>query len=137
MEEKNIVIQRNINDIQKRDKVLKYFNIILIIVILIITVWILIHKLYLKENTYSIISNNIVNSIETVIIENKGIENEDGDIHYYLIFSNSKIRNKIYVNKGVYENSKINSETIVRVKDIYDKQGNILKEELLFDIIDK
>jgi hypothetical protein len=137
MEEKNIVIQRNINDIQKRDKVLKYFNIILIIIILIITVWILIHKLYLKENTYSIISNNIVNSIETVIIENKGIENEDGDIQYYLIFSNSKIRNKIYVNKGVYEKSKINNETVVRVKDIYDKQGNILKEELLFDIIDK
>ena len=137
MEEKNIVIQRNINDIQKRDKVLKYFNIILIIVIFIITVWILIHKLYLKENTYSIISNNIVNSIETVIIENKGIENEDGDIQYYLIFSNSKIRNKIYVNKGVYEKSKINNETVVRVKDIYDKQGNILKEELLFDIIDK
>jgi hypothetical protein len=137
MEEKNIVIQRNINDIQKRDKVLKYFNIILIIIILIITVWILIHKLYLKENTYSIISNNIVNSIETVRIENKGIENEDGDIQYYLIFSNSKIRNKIYVNKGVYEKSKINNETVVRVKDIYDKQGNILKEELLFDIIDK
>jgi hypothetical protein len=137
MEEKNIVIQRNINDIQKRDKVLKYFNIILIIIILIITVWILIHKLYLKENTYSIISNNIVNSIETVIIENKGIENEDGDIQYYLIFSNSKIRNKIYVNKGVYEKSKINNETVVRVKDIYDKQGNILKEELLFDIINK
>ena len=137
MEEKNIVIQRNINNIQKRDKVLKYFNIILIIVILIITVWILIHKLYLKENTYSIISNNIVNSIETVRIENKGIENEDGDIQYYLIFSNSKIRNKIYVNKGVYEKSKINNETVVRVKDIYDKQGNILKEELLFDIIDK
>jgi hypothetical protein len=109
----------------------------LIIVIFIITVWILIHKLYLKENTYSIISNNIVNSIETVIIENKGIENEDGDIQYYLIFSNSKIRNKIYVNKGVYEKSKINNETVVRVKDIYDKQGNILKEELLFDIIDK
>jgi hypothetical protein len=136
MEEKNIVIQRNINDIRKRDKILKYFNIILIIIILIITVWILIHKLYLKENTYSIISNNIVNSIETVIIENKGIENEDGDIQYYLIISNTKIRNKIYVNKGVYESSKIDNERVVRVKDIYDKQGNILKEELLFDIID-
>ena len=137
MEEKNIVIQRNMNDIQKRDKILKYFNIILIVVIFIITVWILIHKLYLKENTYSIINNNIVNSIEIVKIENKGTENEDGDIQYYLILSNSKIRNKIYVNKGVYESSKINNETVVRVKDIYDKQGNILKEELLFDIIDK
>ena len=87
MEEKNIVIQRNMNDIQKRDKILKYFNIILIVVIFIITVWILIHKLYLKENTYSIINNNIVNSIEIVKIENKGTENEDGDIQYYLIFS--------------------------------------------------
>lgn len=136
MEEKNNKIQKNINNIQKRDKILKYFNIILIVIIIIITVWILIHKLYLKENTYSIINNYIVNSTETVRIENKGIENEDGDIQYYLILSNTKIRNKIYVNKGVYESSKIDNERIVRVKDIYDKQGNILKEELLFDIID-
>jgi len=136
MEERNNTIQKNINNIQKRDKILKYFNIILIIIIIIIVVWILMHKLYLKENTYSIINNYIVNSTETVRIENKGIENEDGNIQYYLIFSNSKIRNKIYVNKGVYKKSKIDNETVVRVKDIYDKQGNILKEELLFDIID-
>ena len=68
--------------------------------------------------------------------ENKDIDKSGNDTKYYIEFSNDKMKNKIYVNKGVYDNCKLGDETKVSVKDIYDKKGNILKEELLFDIID-
>ena len=136
MEERNSVLQKNINDIARKDKRLKNLNILLITIIIVIAVIVLIHKLYLKENTYSIFRNEIVNSVETVVIENKGEEKSDNDTKYYIEFSNDKMKNKIYVNKGVYDNCKLGDETKVNVKDIYDKKGNILKEELLFDIID-
>ena len=136
MEEANLTIEKKINNIQKKDKIMNIFNILLIAVLISIIVFILIHKLYLKENTYSIFRNDIVNSVETVVIENKGEEKSDNDTKYYIEFSNDKMKNKIYVNKGVYDNCKLGDETKVSVKDIYDKKGNILKEELLFDIID-
>ena len=136
MEERNSVLQKNINDIARKDKILKTLNILLITIIIVIAVLILIHKLYLKENTYSIFRNEIVSSIEIVTIENKDTEKSGNDTKYYIEFSNDKMKNKIYVNKGVYDNCKLGDETKVSVKDIYDKKGNILKEELLFDIID-
>lgn len=137
MEEKNIALQRDINDIQKKDKVLKHFNLFLVFVIIVIAIMILIHKLYLKENMYSLITNNVINSVETVEIEQKGSDKStSGEEQFYIVFSNSKIKNKIYVNKGAYDNCSVGDKTTVNVKDVYDKKGNILKEELLFDIID-
>lgn len=134
MEEMNISIDKEIKYIQKKDNFMKIFNIVITVVLLAIVVIILIHKVYLKENTYSILKNDIVNSEETVTINSKDIEkSETGDL-YYIEFSNDRISNKIYVNEGVYENCNVGDSIKVLVKDIYDKKGNILKEELLFNI---
>ena len=136
MEEMNISIDREIKYMQKKDNFMKIFNIILTVALLAIVVMILIHKVYLKENTYSILKNDIVNSEETVTINSKDIEkSETGDL-YYIEFSNNRISNKIYVNEGVYEECNVGDSIKVFVKDIYDKKGNILKEELLFNIND-
>ena len=136
MEEMNLSIDREIKYIQKKDNFMKIFNIILTVALLAIVVLILIHKVYLKENTYSILKNDIVNSEETVTINSKDIEkSETGDL-YYIEFSNDRISNKIYVNEGVYEECNVGDSIKVFVKDIYDKKGNILKEELLFNIND-
>ena len=136
MEEMNISIDREIKYMQKKDNFMKIFNIILTVALLVIVVMILIHKVYLKENTYSILKNDIVNSEETVTINSKDIEkSETGDL-YYIEFSNNRISNKIYVNEGVYEECNVGDSIKVFVKDIYDKKGNILKEELLFNIND-
>ena len=136
MEEANLTIEKKINNIQKKDKIMNIFNILLIAVLVLIIVFILIHKLYLKENTYSLLTNDIVNSVETVVIENKDIEkSENGELNHYIVFSNDKIRNKIYVNEGVYNECSLGDETTLSIKDIYDKKGNILKEELLFNIV--
>ena len=136
MEEMNISIDREIKYMQKKDNFMKIFNIILTVALLVIVVMILIHKVYLKENTYSLLKNDIVNSEETVTINSKDIEkSETGDL-YYIEFSNNRISNKIYVNEGVYEECNVGDSIKVFVKDIYDKKGNILKEELLFNIND-
>ena len=136
MEEMNISIDRKIKYIQKKDNFMKIFNIAITIALLAIVVMILIHKVYLKENTYSILKNDIVNSEEMVTINSKDIEkSETGDL-YYIEFSNNRISNKIYVNEGVYEECNVGDSIKVFVKDIYDKKGNILKEELLFNIND-
>ena len=132
----NLSIQREINSIQKKDKVMSILNIVLMIALALLVVMILIHKFYLKENTYSILKNDIVNSEETVIIESKDVEKTSNGNRYYIEFSNDRISNKIYVNEGVYNKCNIGDSTKVNIKDIYDKKGNILKEELLFDIID-
>ena len=134
MEEMNISIDKKIKYIQKKDNFMKIFNIVITVILLAIVIMILIHKVYLKENTYSILKNDIVNSEETVTINSKDIEkSETGDL-YYIEFSNNRISNKIYVNEGVYENCNVGDSIKVLVKDIYDKKGNILKEELLFNI---
>ena len=136
MEEMNLSIDREIKYIQKKDNFMKIFNIAITIALLAIVVMILIHKVYLKENTYSLLKNDIVNSEEMVTINSKNIEkSETGDL-YYIEFSNDRISNKIYVNEGVYEKCNVGDSIKVFVKDIYDKKGNILKEELLFNIND-
>ena len=132
----NLSIQREINSIQKKDKVMSILNIVLMIALALLVAMIFIHKFYLKENTYSILKNDIVNSEETVIIESKDVEKTSNGNRYYIEFSNDRISNKIYVNEGVYNKCNIGDSTKVNIKDIYDKKGNILKEELLFDIID-
>lgn len=132
--EDNIILQNSINSIQKRDRIQKYLNIFLILVLITIVVLIFIHKFYFKENTYSILNNDIVNSNEIVKLDEKGTEEIKGETKYYIEYSNDKMKNRIFVNKGVYDNAIVGNETVVNVKDIYDKKGNILKEELLFNI---